>query len=273
MLNGVRFVHVPKRNVPPRSLLPAGARFLARNSTSFRYQFLRRVRDRSMPPKWSEDEDEDEDEQEHRNNFGASWKSGRFPYLTHTEPATTGFGKYIRSRSLTAMRQALPTQCHARLCLGGPLSPREGATWRLFGIIEETLYAYRAKQPLFISSALGGASKALSDAILHRRIDDKARSGFFRNVSFKHIDELFTAQVDWDLIAALAPDMMRAAVSIRTGNTLAFRYSPTTQQQLTQKQALLRVPRTGPSSADNFLTSLSFRCRATPPDSSRHQQK
>jgi TnpA family transposase len=40
------------------------------------------------------------------------------------------------------------------------------------------------------------------------------------DVSYDHIDELFTAQVDWDLIATLAPDMMRVAVSIRTGNIL-----------------------------------------------------
>jgi TnpA family transposase len=40
------------------------------------------------------------------------------------------------------------------------------------------------------------------------------------DVSYQHIDELFTAQVDWDLIATLAPDMMRVAVSIRTGNIL-----------------------------------------------------
>jgi len=40
------------------------------------------------------------------------------------------------------------------------------------------------------------------------------------HVSFKHIDELFAAQVNWDLIATLAPDMMRVAVSIRTGNIL-----------------------------------------------------
>ena len=41
-------------------------------------------------------------------------------------------------------------------------------------------------------------------------------------MSYQHIDELFTAQVDWDLIATLAPDMMRVAVSIRTGNILPF---------------------------------------------------
>jgi TnpA family transposase len=40
------------------------------------------------------------------------------------------------------------------------------------------------------------------------------------DVSYDHIDELFTAQVDWNLIATLVPDMMRVAVSIRTGNIL-----------------------------------------------------
>ena len=40
------------------------------------------------------------------------------------------------------------------------------------------------------------------------------------DVSYEHIDELFTAQVDWHLIATLVPDMMRVAVSIRTGNIL-----------------------------------------------------
>jgi len=41
------------------------------------------------------------------------------------------------------------------------------------------------------------------------------------------------------------------------------RYPPTTQQQLTQKQALLRIPGTRPSSPDNFLVALSLRCRVT----------
>ncbi len=40
------------------------------------------------------------------------------------------------------------------------------------------------------------------------------------DISYEHIDELFSAQVDWDLIATLLPDMMRVAVSIRTGNIL-----------------------------------------------------
>ena len=126
-----------------------------------------------QPPSWGEDE------LEQMRGILEIRQISPPDALPSTEPATSEFGKYIRARSLTAMRQALPTVCQARLCLGGPLSPREAATWRLPGIIEEALYAYRANQPLFISGALGGASKALSDVILHRRIDEEARAAFF----------------------------------------------------------------------------------------------
>lgn len=34
---------------------------------------------------------------------------------------------------------------------------------------------------------------------------------------YAHIDELFTGQIDWDLIETLLPDMLRVAVSIRAG--------------------------------------------------------
>jgi Tn3 transposase DDE domain len=90
------------------------------------------------------------------------------------------------------------------------------------------------------------------------------------DVSYEHIDELFSAQVDWDLIATLLPDMMRVGGIDSNRQHLAFRYSPTTQQRLAQKQALFRVPRTGPSSQDDFLIALSFRCRAAPHDSGGH---
>jgi TnpA family transposase len=39
-------------------------------------------------------------------------------------------------------------------------------------------------------------------------------------VHFEHIDALFTKQVDWDLILTMLPDMLRVAVSIRTGAIL-----------------------------------------------------
>lgn len=37
---------------------------------------------------------------------------------------------------------------------------------------------------------------------------------------YEHIDALFTGQMDWDLIASMLPDMLRVAVSIRTGAIL-----------------------------------------------------
>jgi TnpA family transposase len=37
---------------------------------------------------------------------------------------------------------------------------------------------------------------------------------------YQHIDELFTAQVDWPLIETMVPDLLRVAVSIQTGAML-----------------------------------------------------
>jgi hypothetical protein len=46
-------------------------------------------------------------------------------------------------------------------------------------VLEEALFAYKAGKPLYISAALGGASKAMADAILQRRLSDEARELFF----------------------------------------------------------------------------------------------
>lgn len=37
---------------------------------------------------------------------------------------------------------------------------------------------------------------------------------------FEHIDSLFTAQIDWDLIETMVPELLRVAVSIRSGAIL-----------------------------------------------------
>ena len=37
---------------------------------------------------------------------------------------------------------------------------------------------------------------------------------------YEHIDGLFAAAIDWDLIAAHLPDMLRVALSIRAGRLL-----------------------------------------------------
>lgn len=85
-------------------------------------------------------------------------------------------GKLARIRALTAMRKQMVTHTDARVCLGGAI----GNPWRrLPGIIEEALLTHDAGKPLFIGGALGGAAKAMADAILHRTMDEKARAMFF----------------------------------------------------------------------------------------------
>ena len=41
---------------------------------------------------------------------------------------------------------------------------------------------------------------------------------------YAHIDVLFTAQVDWALIEALLPDMLRVALSVKAGAHQALRH-------------------------------------------------
>ena len=89
---------------------------------------------------------------------------------------TSELGKFARIRALTAMRRELADVCHARVCIGGASGKPER---RLPGVIEEALLTYQAGKPLYISSATGGASKAMADAILQRRLGDEARALFF----------------------------------------------------------------------------------------------
>ena len=70
--------------------------------------------------------------------------------------------RYLRARSLTAMRHFLTEKCTARICLGGKM---RGSSGRFPGIIEEALFALRAKKPLYLSGLLGGAAQSLIEAI------------------------------------------------------------------------------------------------------------
>ena len=46
-------------------------------------------------------------------------------------------------------------------------------------MIEEALLTAKAGKPLYLSGALGGAAKAMADALLRRRLSDEARAMFF----------------------------------------------------------------------------------------------
>ena len=94
----------------------------------------------------------------------------------HAKALATDLGKFARIRALTAMRHEIVRVTDARICLGGASGKSAS---RLPGLIEEALLTCQARKPLYISSALGGAAKAIADAILHRRMSDDARAMFF----------------------------------------------------------------------------------------------
>ena len=85
-------------------------------------------------------------------------------------------GKLARVRALTALRQAMAAQADARICLGGAAGK---PLRRLPGVIEEALFTHQAGKPLFIAGALGGAAKAMADAILRRRMEPSAQALFY----------------------------------------------------------------------------------------------
>ncbi|MGB0127426.1 MAG: hypothetical protein WBP72_07290 [Rhodocyclaceae bacterium] len=85
-------------------------------------------------------------------------------------------GQFARIRALTALRQEMVRCTDARVCVGGAAG---NPLRRLPGVIEEALLTAKAGKPLYLSGALGGAAKAMADALLRRRLSDEARAMFF----------------------------------------------------------------------------------------------
>lgn len=96
--------------------------------------------------------------------------------LDRSRALATDPGAFARIRALTAMRRDLVQLSDVRLCLGGESGK---PSRRLPGLIEEAVFTIQAGKPLCLSSALGGAAKAMADALLHRRLSDDARALFF----------------------------------------------------------------------------------------------
>lgn len=91
-------------------------------------------------------------------------------------PESERLGTYFRIRALTAMRNELARLADFRICLGGTSGKN---TRRLPGVIEEAIATIRAQKPLFVSSAFGGASKALADCLLQRDLSSRDEALFF----------------------------------------------------------------------------------------------
>lgn len=81
-----------------------------------------------------------------------------------------------RIRALTEMRQRITELSDVRLCIGGAkVKPQQ----RLPGILEEALLTINAGKPLYITSALGGISRLIADALLQRHIPEQLRANFY----------------------------------------------------------------------------------------------
>jgi hypothetical protein len=97
-------------------------------------------------------------------------------------------GQFARTRALTELRHRLVSESDLRICIGGrPTRERR----RLPGVLEEALFTYQAGQPLFLAGALGGATRALCNAILPRRLTDEEKLLFYTPVEAVHLFEQF----------------------------------------------------------------------------------
>lgn len=74
------------------------------------------------------------------------------------------------AHSLSTHRRSLPNNCNARLAISGKMIPAstanpDGYQGVMPGIFEESLYALREGQPLYIVGGFGGAAAILSDIV------------------------------------------------------------------------------------------------------------
>lgn len=88
----------------------------------------------------------------------------------------TPLHRYAYIRALSAMRQRLVEETDYRICIGGASGKSER---RLPGVIEEALFTCEAKKPLYVSDAFGGASKALAECLLQRRVKFGEEESFY----------------------------------------------------------------------------------------------
>jgi hypothetical protein len=86
---------------------------------------------------------------------------------------------YLRARALTFMRRNLNANIRARVCVGGR---ERGFSGRYPGIIEEAAIAIENDTPLYLIGALGGATRAVIDAMAGREMPDGFAHGRSREL-------------------------------------------------------------------------------------------
>jgi len=76
-------------------------------------------------------------------------------------PPTTPENRVAWARSLTAMRERMNAEIHARLLLGG----QARGLGKYPGLAEEALLALRAGKPVYLIGAFGGCAEAIIEAL------------------------------------------------------------------------------------------------------------
>ena len=82
------------------------------------------------------------------------------------EPSNADDRIYMRIQALHEMRKQMTKLCTARVCMGGNIEEFSG---RFPGIMEEALLALEAKQPIYLSGLVGGATRQIIDAIRYTK--------------------------------------------------------------------------------------------------------
>ncbi len=101
------------------------------------------------------------------------------------------FGVFCRTRALTGMRKKITELADVRICLGGGANKPKR---RLSGVLEEAILTIAAEKPLYISSAIGGVSRIICDAMLRRRLSDSDKSHFVTPAPARAAMEAYKSQ-------------------------------------------------------------------------------
>ncbi len=92
--------------------------------------------------------------------------------------------RVIWSKSLSYMRTEIIKNTQARIFLGGQVSNYKGI---MPGLLEEFITSIREKQPVYLCGAFGGATKAISEALINKNVETLTEEFQFKNSSYKEL--------------------------------------------------------------------------------------
>ena len=73
-----------------------------------------------------------------------------------------------RPAALRLMREQMAEITHARICLGGPVTPQEDSS--VPGIVEEAVLTLQRGKPVYFSNMLGGVTEVMIATLIDRRV-------------------------------------------------------------------------------------------------------